>query len=326
MEFMVDVNIAVYNHEPYLRKTLDSVLRQITTFPFKVLIADDCSTDGSIDILKEYEKKYQDRVQVIYQPKNIGITSPDRNGIILLRRSTAKYIALLDGDDYWCDDYKLEKQVDFLENNPDYSLCFHDVYIKEPGRRRKNQHLYFVPETTDLYYLLMNKTYISTLSAVFKNQPGLPDFLSKFTNAPLGDYLLYVYIAQFGKIKYFPDKMGVYRAHRQGSWSQLGSAAHEKAFFLLKDLYQILSEKDKPYLRVHIYKVLENIIRSGILANENINWEKYYSDELKIDFSLIQFISDSIRGNLDPSQLSTKVHVKTLLKAFIIKAKRKLYL
>jgi len=100
MDTIVDVNIAVYNHAPFLRKALDGALAQKTNFPFRLLIGDDCSTDGSVAILKEYESKFSERIKVIYQPKNLGLNSVERNGVILLKNSTAKYIALLDGDDY----------------------------------------------------------------------------------------------------------------------------------------------------------------------------------------------------------------------------------
>ena len=127
MDYLVDVNIAVYNHALFLEKTLDSVLEQKTNFPFRLLIGDDFSTDGSIEILKRYEREFPDKIKVIYQPKNLGLNSSERNGIIILKKSTAKYIALLDGDDYWTDAYKLQKQVDFLESNPEFSICFHLV-------------------------------------------------------------------------------------------------------------------------------------------------------------------------------------------------------
>ena len=123
MEALVDVNIAVYNHAAYLRQTLDSALSQKTNFKFRILVGDDFSTDGSRDILREFELKYPEQMKVIYQEKNLGFKSSDTNGLRILRSSTGKYIAVLDGDDLWTDSFKLQKQVDFLESNSDYVLC-----------------------------------------------------------------------------------------------------------------------------------------------------------------------------------------------------------
>ena len=125
----VSISCLAYNHEPYISKCLDGFIMQKTDFPFEVLIHDDASTDRTADIIREYEAKYPDIIKPIYQTENkyskgIGITKTYQ-----FPRAKGKYIAMCEGDDYWTDPLKLQKQVDFLEKNEEYSACFHDIEI-----------------------------------------------------------------------------------------------------------------------------------------------------------------------------------------------------
>jgi len=118
----VSICCLAYNHEPYIRDCLDGFMIQQTNFDFEVLIHDDASTDKTAEIIREYEKKYPDIIKPIYQTENqyskrVGITR-----VFQFPRARGKYIAMCEGDDYWTDPLKLQKQVDFLESNPDYGL------------------------------------------------------------------------------------------------------------------------------------------------------------------------------------------------------------
>lgn len=123
MKPLVSVMCLTYNHEPYLRQALDSILMQKTDFPFEVLIGEDCSPDNSREILKEYESKHPDFFQMFYREKNIGGT---KNYYDLVMRTKGKYLIALETDDYWTDPFKLQKQVDFLEQHPEYIGIAHD--------------------------------------------------------------------------------------------------------------------------------------------------------------------------------------------------------
>jgi len=121
---IVSINCLTYNHAPYVRQCLDGFIMQKTDFPIEVLVHDDASTDGTADIVREYEQKYPDIIKPIYQTENQyskGI-SPSRT--YNYPRAQGKYIAICEGDDYWTDPCKLQKQVDFLEANPEYGLCY----------------------------------------------------------------------------------------------------------------------------------------------------------------------------------------------------------
>jgi glycosyltransferase involved in cell wall biosynthesis len=228
MNQIIDINIASYNHANYLRHTLDSVLSQQTTFSYRILIGDDCSTDGSIEIIKEYEKNFPDRILAIYQKVNLGLNHPEKNGVILLKKSTAKYIALLDGDDYWTDPLKLQKQIDFLEANPSFSMCFHNALVTFEDKK-KEARLFLSNVQKDVFTVqdLCKKNIIPTASLIFRSSiiKDIPDW---FYRCPFGDWPLSLFIAEHGKVKYFNEVMSVYRVHSGGIWSKLDRIAQLK--------------------------------------------------------------------------------------------------
>ena len=126
---LVSVCTLAYNHEPYIRECLDGILMQKTNFAFELLIHDDASTDGTADIIREYEAKYPDIIKPIYQTENQYSKGVKINATIQFPRAKGKYIALCEGDDYWTDPLKLQKQVDFMEANPNCSLCCHHMKV-----------------------------------------------------------------------------------------------------------------------------------------------------------------------------------------------------
>lgn len=126
MDIQVSVVCVTYNHEKYIREALDSIIMQQTTFPFEILVGEDCSTDKTGDILKEYESRYPGKFTVLYREKNLGATV---NEYDLLQMTKGKYIATLELDDVWTDPLKLQKQYDFMEMHPEYIGCAHDFSL-----------------------------------------------------------------------------------------------------------------------------------------------------------------------------------------------------
>lgn len=134
---LVSIVCNTYNHEKYIRDTIESFLSQVTNFEYEILIYDDASTDNTATIIKEYEKKHPDIIKPIYQTDNQyskGLRPGEQNR----KRASGKYIAICEGDDYWIDEYKLQKQVDYMESHPDCTFCFTNAKCEINGKFEKN--------------------------------------------------------------------------------------------------------------------------------------------------------------------------------------------
>lgn len=143
---LVSVIVTTYNHQQFIREALDSILMQTVDFPYEILIGDDCSTDQTPDILKEYQGKYPDIIKLWIRPQNLGAS---RNAYELLLQAKGTYLATCEGDDYWIDNEKLALQVEFLEKHEEYIGCTHKFRIvDEKGKRRRHTHLSWVKQKT----------------------------------------------------------------------------------------------------------------------------------------------------------------------------------
>jgi len=123
---LLSVCVITYNHASFIRQAIDSVLMQELDFTWEIIIADDCSTDGTREILLEYKAKYPDLIKLILQGENVG---PSRNWYDLIYSTNSKYIAYLEGDDYWIDNKKLKTQYEHLENQPNINMCLHNAKL-----------------------------------------------------------------------------------------------------------------------------------------------------------------------------------------------------
>ena len=213
---LISVVMITYRHEKYIQKAIEGVFLQKTNFPIEFIIANDNSPDNTDNIIKQIIKNTPDNVQVRYTKHEVN-KGMNPNFTWALKQAKGKYIAICDGDDYWIDENKLQKQVDFLEQNPNYAICCHNVYFLN-GETISPQSPYDKENTQDTYTLddLASKNMIPTLSAVFYNlNMNFPDW---YYSSPMGDYPLFLWTAKNGKIKYFKEKMGVYRQNT-GVWS-----------------------------------------------------------------------------------------------------------
>jgi glycosyltransferase involved in cell wall biosynthesis len=121
-ELRLSICVVTYNHEKYIAQALDSFLMQETDFAFQVIVGDDCSTDNTPNIIRQYALKYPDIIKPILREKNVGAIN---NSLDVYDNAKTEYVAICDGDDYWTDSKKLQKQVDFLDKNKSFSTCFH---------------------------------------------------------------------------------------------------------------------------------------------------------------------------------------------------------
>lgn len=217
----VSVLCITYNHAKFIRDCLDGFVMQKTNFPFEVLIHDDASTDGTADIIREYAEKYPDIIKPIFQTENQWSKGIYVDKEYNWPRINGEYVALCEGDDYWTDPYKLQKQVDFLESHPDYSVCFHSVRVTWDDGRAPD---YIYPSkkflkgrTTFKLSDLLNDNFIQTNSVMYRWRLECKDL---FPDGILPcDWYLHMLHAQVGKIGFIPDIMGVYRRNAGGIWT-----------------------------------------------------------------------------------------------------------
>ena len=221
-EVVVSIKCLVYNHERFLRQCLDGFVMQKTNFKFEAIVHDDCSTDKSVDIIKEYAQKYPNIIKPIYEDEN----QYSKGFKIALEKINkafrGKYIALCEGDDYWTDPYKLQKQVDFLESHPDYTLCFHNA-IEHWDKGEKEDSLFVKNVTSDHDYTgieILKDWTIPTASVVFRRSVIDSDLYQRAcldNRFAYGDIVLFLTSAELGKIHCLNEVMSVYRRHEGGA-------------------------------------------------------------------------------------------------------------
>ena len=215
-EITVSVCMITHNHENYIREAIEGVLMQKTNFSIELVIGEDCSTDNTRVVCEEYVSKYPSIINLLPSETNLGIIP---NLIRTLKTSNGKYIALCEGDDYWTEPLKLQKQVDFLEANRDFSICFHNVKVKLENRGEIVDDFITqdVSDCTDIYNLLRGN-YIHTPSVVFINNEQVMSDFQSLKSLPMGDYPLFLLNARYGKIKKISEVMAVYR-YGVGIWT-----------------------------------------------------------------------------------------------------------
>lgn len=209
---LVSISCITYNHASYIKECIDGFLMQKTNFNFEVLIHDDHSTDGTEEIIKEYAKQYPDIIKPLFEKENqYSLGKPIGSAVWNLPRARGEYIAICEGDDYWTDPYKLQKQVDFLESHPDYGMCYTKVKRFVPKNNKFIDEWGGPNETMDK--LLIENT-IPTLTAVF-HKAIYYNYLTEIHPSKrgwlMGDYPIWLYFAQNSKIKFINETTGVYR-------------------------------------------------------------------------------------------------------------------
>ena len=230
----VSIFCMVYNHANFLKDALEGFLMQKSSFSTVIVIGEYCSTDNSREVIEIYAKMYPGKFILLYHDLNIGA---HKNQEMILKNCVGKYVAMCEGDDYWVDPLKLQKQVDFLEANGDFSICFHNtgiVYEKgiEPFLENINSS---TAEVTNIFDLLKGN-YIHTASVVFRNNSDYPTWLG---NAYPGDWPLHIINSTYGKIKFMKDVMAYYRVHYGGVHSTTGGQP-EKTLHTYKNLCEEL--------------------------------------------------------------------------------------
>lgn len=226
--YKLSVICLAYNQKHFIKDALDSFVMQKTNFPFEVLVHDDASTDGTAKIIQEYAQKYPDIIKPIFEKENQWQLGKDFSKEKIWPLVKGEYVALCEGDDYWSDENKLQKQVDFLDAYPECSICFHPVKVKWNDGREED---YVYPDAKMLkkvgaldFESLLKRNFIQTNSVVYRWR-FLHDSYDLMPSGILpGDWFLHLLHAQIGKIGFLPDIMAVYRRNTGGVWTGAGKA------------------------------------------------------------------------------------------------------
>ena len=225
----VSVLLITYNHAKYIAEAIESVLMQRTSFPVTVHVIDDCSTDGTTEIVKEYAARYPGRVVACLNKKNIGRKVSQKNFTKGFSTLDGDYWALLEGDDYWTSPNKLQRQVEFLDANPDFAICAHNtIKVYEDGSRDPHRFLYYgKKDDCDIYEAIMLRMFFHGAGVLYRNVfKGVPP--RGYDNKWSCDIYTFISHAAHGKIHHMDEDMAVYRAHGSGLFSTMSELEMRK--------------------------------------------------------------------------------------------------
>lgn len=247
MSVLVSISCIAYNQEKYIAQAIEGFLLQRTNFKYEILIHDDASTDRTADIIREYEHKFPDIIKPVYQTVNQYSQGIKVGTKYNLPRAQGKYIAFCEGDDYWIDPLKLQKQVDYMEKHPECSMCFHAVQVVKNDRRPTGRIIkpYVEDRIVPIEDLIVGGgAFLSMNSIVYPRRcmENPPDF---YLQAPVGDAPLTLYLASQGTVCYFKDVMSAYRTGVAGSWISRVSSSRAKEVEVRTRIIDMTNEFNK---------------------------------------------------------------------------------
>ena len=292
---LVTVRCITYNHANYISDALDGFLLQVTTFPFEVIVHDDASTDGTTDIIRMYAEKYPNIIVPILQTEKQY--SKNNGGLrrAINHRIRGKYVALCEGDDYWIDENKLEKQICYMEENHDCTMTIHAENYEREGIVIKIDRISLSERDISAEEIIEGGgEFCSTLSICCKTNVWL-DYPQWRLMPGAGDYKCQILCAINGRVHYFPEIMGVYRTMVEGSWSQKQKDVSTSSRTRIDEiawLTKLNFETENKYLRsinrrigrqaIVLFKTGEFSFYQTVKYIWNVDWLKRYRFFLSI--------------------------------------------
>ena len=261
-KYVVSIWCTTFNHKPYIRQCLEGFVMQRTSFPFIAIVHDDASTDGTKDIIMEYAQKYPEIIHPIIQKENQfskGFEEPIRIKLDFCKKT--KYVACCEGDDYWTDPLKLQKQFDFMESHLDYSACFHQAYIHYENSDKEDELCgeFENRDYTGIEIYTQNPP--ATASFFFRSSVYDSIVYKKFLKEKMifADIPLFLSCAHEGKVRGMSDIMSVYRKHTTGLTNTFNSGSKRMLRFANDRLkiYKIFGEEyKKECINVYVIEYL----------------------------------------------------------------------
>ena len=261
------VFLLTYNHELYIEQAIESILEQKTNFDFDIIVAEDCSTDKTLEIVLKYQKLYPEKIKVYANKKNLGATE---TLCMTLSKLTGDYIAFLEGDDYWCNPNKLQIQVDFLDANSEFVGCANTTFLKFENGNTQNYPVCIEKPYITFYDIARNCVNYNYAAVVYRNiyKEKWPEwFFTKFTS----QWLLDLAFTLHGNVKILDEVMSVYRYTGKGIWSSLSDLGQKMCFMRL---YYSLDKLFKSKYQKHFFNKrvpLEKKDFKEIIINRDIS-------------------------------------------------------
>ena len=303
IEPYVSVCIATYHHEKFILKCIEGVLEQETNFPIEILIGEDQGKDETRKICMEYAEKYTDRIRLFLRDRSTSQLLDDEGKYVArfnskwLRKSArGKYIALCEGDDYWDDPLKLQKQVDFLDKHPEYVISYHDARIvdendqllaesKLKSDRRKRDY--------SITQMVQGKL-LPTMSVVFRNliQEGKINDLHPVKN---GDRLLFTLLGQYGKAHYHKDiRPAYYRVHSGGIWSKVNLLKRKQDLIhTVEVIARVINQEFKSVIANELFIRKLQLAREHLKEGDNSSFFKEYKSAFlsyNFNFTFVKYL------------------------------------
>jgi len=276
----VSVFLITYNHEKYVAKAIESVIAQKVNFDFELIIGEDFSTDNTRAICEQYANKYPALIKLLPSGRNYGMMANARR---ILQICTGEYIAMCEGDDYWTDVLKLQKQVDFLDANPDFSICFSETEIIDELEWNLPEEQFYPKREKDTFtiedFILSSMSIIPTATMLFRNL--LPNPLPAFwEDASGGDIIIQLLIGDKGKARFMAEKMAVYRNHAGGITKSERMQLDENKEPVLKETLKCINEylgfKYDKVFRVRFFEMSRMQLIYGARNKKGVERIKHY--------------------------------------------------
>lgn len=284
MKPLISVCMITYNHGDYIEEAIDGIVMQECSYPIELIISDDFSPDDTESLVKNKIKEIHSNISIKYvrHEKNIGMMN---NFDFAYNQCNGTYVAICEGDDYWSDKKKLQKQVDFLEKNSEYVLCFHNAEVLYENS--KERRLFVEKYEKDDYSAndILREWYIPTASMVFRNIPEkLPDYMM---SAPHSDLGFQLFLSKFGKFKLINEVMSVYRKNDFGVSNQYNTLKYYNSYIaqmIAMDLY--FEKKIRKELSFNIFMAYNKIITNRVY-NNNLHQLSCYLRLFYFDFEIL---------------------------------------
>lgn len=306
----VTVVMPAYNVGDYIEEAIKSVLMQKTDFEFKVLVAEDGSTDNTLTVAQKLQEEYPEKIEILTREKNIGLL---KNTNRAFEHVKSQYFSLLDGDDYWVSEDRLQKQVDFLDNNPEFAMCGGNTLLVRKGQ--PDEKLLGEDRTGKAYafedYLAGRTPFIHTSSILVRNciyAEGVPDIYYQvedtFENCAVrGEDFRFATHLQHGKMMLFPEVLSCYRIHEKGIWQGATEIKRRIQNAISRNFFdKYWSELDNTYFHDQCIATYRNLMRKLM---EGKIYNEYYLTEEET-YLLTEYLKDIARRKMTWTECNTQ--------------------